>query len=186
MVRARVPEASARHPGRSHPKPLPDSTKTVTPSAITGPVRQTPRSCFEANGAARADPAARLPTGKPAVRRTTTVLERRGRSRCVDKRRAARRVVSAGCAPKTDERGVLRRAVHEGSPAVSTTDGTPGRANGAGLSKRPRWGTETNANCRLRKERDDEEANPRGDCGNELGLWDVGRLGARSSQLGCR
>jgi hypothetical protein len=36
--------------------------------------------------------------------------------------------------------------------------------------------------CRRRKERDHEEANPHGDCGNEPGRWYVGRLGARSLQ----
>src|SRR5688572_15271950 len=57
---------------------------------------------------------------------------------------------------------------------------------GRWVVERPRWGTEHECKCPLRKEGDDEEANPRGDCGNQLGLWYVGRLGARSSQLGCR
>jgi hypothetical protein len=45
-------KASVRHPRRSLPKPPHDSRERPPPSATTGPVRQTPRSCLEPEAAA--------------------------------------------------------------------------------------------------------------------------------------
>jgi hypothetical protein len=72
------------------------------------------------------------------------------------------------------------------APAVSKNRRDPGPAKRVCLSKRTRCGIETNVTSFDGRERNDEEAAPRRDCGNEFGRWYVGRLGARSRQRGCR